>query len=114
MLQPDVFFGLATRFRAPHIPNPKPNSQQADHARGADHHAGRHRRDIVIEEGQHDQRGEQDANHRSSDRRALPVQSHRSLSPNTGSSAERTAVVSASMWPRIIMSSAWRWLNMVG
>ena len=38
----------------------------------------------------------------------------RSLSPNTGSSADSTAVVSASMWPFIMKSSAWRWLNIVG
>ena len=39
---------------------------------------------------------------------------HRSTSPNTTSIAHSTAVVSASMWPFIMKSIAWRWLNPVG
>ena len=39
---------------------------------------------------------------------------HRSTSPNTMSSALRIAVVSASMWPRIMKSIAWRWEKPVG
>ena len=41
-------------------------------------------------------------------------QVHRSHSPKTTSMADRTAVVSASMWPFIMKSIAWRWLNAVG
>ena len=42
------------------------------------------------------------------------VRDHRSHSPKTTSMAERTAVVSASMWPFIMKSIACKWLNAVG
>src|SRR5215216_6555810 len=42
------------------------------------------------------------------------AQLHRSTSPNTMSRALSTAVVSASMWPRIMKSIAWRCEKPVG
>ena len=39
---------------------------------------------------------------------------HRSHSPNTTSIAPMIAVTSGSMWPTLMKSIAWRWLNAVG
>jgi hypothetical protein len=74
VFDPNLLFGLASRFTASRIPDSKTNACQANRACCPEHHAGRHGRQITIEQGHYDERGEQDPEYGAENRkRASPV-----------------------------------------